>query len=84
MAAATRLTFAQQRQAACTKQQPQLQAQRHLQAPAAYLVSPQNQHVAPAAAGEVKPLRLGRNLELQVTVMTGYMQHTSHSSIVAS
>lgn len=35
-------------------------------APAGYLVSPQNQHVTPAACGEVRPLRLGRNLQLQV------------------
>jgi hypothetical protein len=63
MAAATRLPVAQQHQAACAQQQPQ----RHTQAPAAYLVSAQNQHVAPAAIGEVQPLRLGRNLELQVT-----------------
>ena len=59
-------------QAACTKQQQQPQQQQqllpshHKQPPAGYLVSQQNQHVAPAAAGEVQPLRLGRNLELQV------------------
>jgi hypothetical protein len=67
MAAASRLALAHQQQAACAKQQPQLQPQRHVQATAAYLVSPQNQHVAPAAAGEVQPLTLGKNLELQVT-----------------
>jgi hypothetical protein len=68
-AATTRLAGTQQ--AACTKQQQQHLQQlqlspQHRQPPAGYLVSPQNQHVLPAAAGEVQPLRLGRNLQLQV------------------
>jgi len=32
-----------------------------------YLVSPQNQHVLPAKPGEILPLQLGRNLQLDVS-----------------
>ncbi|WIA36593.1 hypothetical protein OEZ86_007882 [Tetradesmus obliquus] len=76
MAAATRLIG--QHQAACTKQQQQPQQLlllpcHHKQPPAGYLVSQQNTHVAPAAAGEVQPLRLGRTLELQVPLIAAPM-----------
>jgi hypothetical protein len=67
MAASSSLRMTGPHQAAATTQQLQLQLpHQHKQRPASYLVSLQNQHVLPAAAGEVQPLRLGRNLELQV------------------